>query len=479
MDGLQRRFGFNTTVAIIVGTVIGSGIFMKPALMASQLGSPMLLLSVWVVAGLVSLFGAMSNAELAAMYPDTGGPYVYFRELYGEAFAFLYGWAAFTVFNCAGTVSIAYVFVHYGTAFIDLPQLNDASVHAFVVRLPGVGTILPLENIGEKVVTTIVLLLLTVLNYFSAGLGGAVQRGLTALKAVAIGLLIVGLLAGGGSSAHHDMFARAVDVPAIGGWTLFAAYFAALGGAFWAYDGWNNISFVAGEIKDPQRNIPRGLFVGLLFCVLVYVLVNIAFLYVLPIDVMATSTLVASDAARVVWGALGGGLVAALVMLSTLGSTAANVLATARVTYAVGAEYKGLAWVGKVRSGSHTPGNALLLNMAWMTALVFSGSFDMLTDMVVFVSWFFYAMLALGVIILRVRRKEVARPYKVPGYPWVPGLFVLFTFAFLVTTLWSDAVDYLAGRTTLINSLLGVLITLAGLPLYLLLKRGVRSRGEG
>ncbi|HMC96760.1 MAG TPA: amino acid permease [Flavobacteriales bacterium] len=472
MQGLQRRFGLNTTIAIIVGTVIGSGIFMKPALMASQLGSPLLLLSVWVVAGVVSLFGAMSNAELAALYPDTGGPYVYFREIYGGAFAFLYGWAAFTVFNCAGTVSIAYVFVHYGTAFVDLPQLTDATIHSLVLRLPGIGTILPLENISEKLLTVLVLFLLTLLNYFSAGLGGAVQRALTLLKALAIGILIVGLLAGGGTGGH-DMFAATQDAPK--GMALLAAYFAALGGAFWAYDGWNNISFIAGEVKDPQRNIPRGLFIGLSFCILVYVLVNLAFLYVLPFDAMAASKLVASDAARAVWGALGGGLVAAMVMLSTLGSTNANVLATARVTYAVGAQYKGLAWVGNVRPGSQTPGNALLLNMMWMAILVFSGSFDMLTDMVVFVSWFYYAMLALGVIILRVRRRDVDRPYRVQGYPWVPGSFVLFTFAFLVITVWSDVADYVAGRTVLINSLLGLLITLAGLPLYFMLKRGTRS----
>jgi basic amino acid/polyamine antiporter, APA family len=464
MSGLQRRFGFNTTVAVIAGGVIGSGIFMKPALMASQLGSPLVLLSVWVVAGIVTLFGAMSNAELAGMYPETGGSYVYFRKVYGNGFAFLYGWSAFAVFNTAGTASIAYVFAHYSTAFIDLPELSQGTVNAIVLHLPGIGTIKPLESIGVKALTVAIVLLLTVLNYFSAGMGGAVQRSLTVLKAAAIGVLIVGLLSGGSGGADHGMFASRADAPA--GWALVAAYVAALGGAFWAYDGWNNITFIAGEVKDPQRNIPRGLFWGLCFCISIYVLVDLAYLYVLPIQAMAASTLVASDAAKAVWGALGGGLVAALVMLSTLGATSANVLATARVTYAVAADHEPFAWAGRVRAGSDTPGNALVLNLIWMIVLVLSGSFDMLTDMLIFVSWFFYGALALAVIILRVRRPNEPRPYRVPGYPWVPGLFVLFTTTFLIITLWSDVTNYIDGRTTLINSVLGLLITAAGIPVY-------------
>ena len=464
MSGLQRRFGFNTTVAVIVGGVIGSGIFMKPALMASQLGSPLVLLSVWVVAGIVTLFGAMSNAELAAMYPETGGSYVYFRKVYGNGFAFLYGWSAFAVFNTAGTASIAYVFAHYATAFIDLPEFSRTTINSLVLHLPGIGTIMPLEHIGVKALTIMIVLLLTLLNYFSAGMGGAVQRSLTALKAAAIGLLIIGLLFGGSGVSGHSMFTGMADAPT--GGAMVAAYVAALGGAFWAYDGWNNITFIAGEVKDPQRNIPRGLFLGLCFCVLIYVLVNLAYLYVLPIGVMATSTLVASDAATMVWGALGGGLVAVLVMLSTLGATSSNVLATARVTHAVAADHKPFAWGGRVRAGSDTPGNALLLNLIWMIVLVLSGSFDMLTDMLIFVSWFFYGALALAVIILRVRERDEPRPYRVPGYPWVPGLFVLFTAIFLVITLWSDVTNYIEGRTVLINSVLGVLITCAGIPLY-------------
>ncbi|MBK9175874.1 MAG: amino acid permease [Flavobacteriales bacterium] len=157
-------------MAIIVGTVIGSGIFMKPALMASQLGSPWLLLSVWVVAGIVTLFGAMSISELAAMYPSTGGPYVYFRKVYGEGFAFLYAWSCFTVQNTAGTAAIAYVFAHYMGVFVDLPEFAESTVASVVWNLPGVGVILPLENIGEKSMTVLLLVVLTALNYFSAGL---------------------------------------------------------------------------------------------------------------------------------------------------------------------------------------------------------------------------------------------------------------------------------------------------------------------
>ena len=463
MSVLQRRFGFNTVVAVVIGVTIGSGIYMKPALMAAQLGSPMLLLSVWVVAGILTLFGALSSAELAALHPEAGGAYIYFRRLYGEGFAFLFSWAAFAVLNSAGAVAVAYVFASYANAFVALPDLPASTVQAFPVHLPGIGTLLPLENIGEKGLTLATLVLFTVLNYFSAAIGGGVQRFLSALKLVAMGVLIFGILVAG-HRPSHSLFAASAVVPE--GWGLLGAYIAALGGAFWAYDGWIGVTYIGGEVKDPQRNIPRGLFVGLSICMLIYVLVNIAYLYALPVGAMASSSMVATDAVSVVWGAMGGGLVAALVMLSTLGAASSIVISQARVTYATGADQSRLAWVGRLRPGSGTPGNALVLHIIWMALLVFSGTFDMLTDMVVFVSWFYYGMLALGVIIMRIRQKEVDRPYKVPGYPWVPGIFVVFTVVFLVITLWSDVTNYFEGKTGMINSVFGVAITCIGIPLY-------------
>ena len=386
MSGFKRTLSLNTTIALVIGGVIGSGIFMKPALMASQLGSPLLLISVWIVAGIITLFGALSNAEVAAMFPETGGQYVFFKKMYGDAFAFLYGWAAFSVFNTAGNASIAYVFSQYANYFVELPHFSVGIEKSFTVHIPLVGNVFPLENFGVKMLTVFLILILTTVNYLSIAYGGALQRILTALKAIAIVLLIFGILFSGKGSGHNIV----TSIPSMPhGWDLIGAYMAAIAGAFWAYDGWNNITFVAGEIKDPQRNIPKSLFLGLSFCIIIYVLVNLAYLYVLPIDKMALSTFVASDSATVTWGLIGGGIIAIMVMLSTLGSANSNVLATARVTYAMSEENRWFAWAGKPQKKFNTPGNALILNAIWTIILILSGSFDMLTDMLIFVSWFF------------------------------------------------------------------------------------------
>jgi APA family basic amino acid/polyamine antiporter len=464
----KRTISLNTTIAIVVGGVIGSGIFMKPALMASQLGSPLILLSVWVVAGVITLFGALSNAELASMFPETGGQYVFFKKIYGNGFAFLYGWAAFAVFNTGGNASIAYICSQYTNYFIELPRLAPETEHAIRLHLPYIGDIFPLENIGVKGLTVCIILLLTYISYRSLKYGGALQRVFTLLKVIAIVLLIGGVLGSGKGSLHNI---TTVLPTAPHGWDLLGAYIAAIAGAFWAYDGWNNITFVAGEVKDPQKNIPRSLFAGLSFCILIYALINLAYVYVLPVDKLAASSFVASDAAKVAWGAIGGSVIALIVIISTFGTTNANVLATARVTFAMGEENRWFRWAGKVQPRYETPGNALWLNAVWAVVLILSGSFDMLTDMLIFVSWFFYGMSALGVLILRKRMKHVPRSYKVWGYPFVPLVFVGFTAFFLCTTLYTDINNYMTGKAPIINALLGIMITCIGIPVYFFSKR--------
>ena len=463
MATLLRQLNRNTAIAIVVGGVIGSGIFMKPALMAAQLQSPILLLSVWIIAGIITLFGALSNAEVAAMFPETGGQYVFFQKMYGNGFAFIYGWAAFAVFNTAGNASIAYVFSQYTGYLIDLPRLNSATEQSFTISIPYIGTFFPLQNIGVKVLTIIVIVLFTAISYRSVQYGGRVQRILTALKAAAIVLLIGGIFFSG-KGAMSNILQSTTNVPT--GWMMLSAYIAALGGAFWAYDGWNNISFVAGEIKEPQKNIPQSLFIGLSFCIIVYVLVNLAFVYLMPVQQIAASSFIASDAATIAWGSLGGVMITLMVMLFVLGTTNANILATSRVTFAMADNSKLFAWAGKVQPRYKTPGNALWLNGAWTICLIISGSFDMLTDILIFVSWFFYGMSALGVFLLRKKMKDVNRSYKVWGYPIVPAIFVLFTTFFLVVTLVNDISHYRDGQTQVIHSVLGILITLVGLPIY-------------
>ena len=247
---------------------------------------------------------------------------------------------------------------------------------------------------------------------------------------------------------------------------LLSAYMAAIAGAFWAYDGWNNVTFIAGEIQQPQKNIPKSLFAGISACIITYALVNLALLYVLPVNKMAASAFVASDAAKIAWGTAGGIIISLMILLSTLGATNSNVLATARVTLAWSKENRLFSSAAKVHKKNLTPGNALIVNAIWSCLLIMSGSFNMLTDMLVFVSWFFYMMSGVGLFILRSKLPAEERPYKVWGYPIVPLIFIAFAALFLAVTLYTDIHNFHEGKTAFINSVFGLLITLAGIPFY-------------
>ena len=445
--------------------MIGSGVFMKPSLMAAQLGSPFILLSVWIVAGIITLFGALSNAEVAAMFPETGGQYIFFKKMYGHAFAFVYGWAAFAVFNTGGVASIAYVCAQYSTYFIKLPVFAVQTEHSICLHIPAIGDIYPLENAGVKGLTIILVIVFTAINYWSTKYGGWLQTFLTALKTGALAFLILGIQFSGKGSMHH-VLVNAPSMPV--GMAMFSAYIAAIAGAFWAYDGWNNISFVAGEIINPQKNIPKSLFSGLLIVIIIYTMINLAYVYILPISTMSNSHVVAADAAQAAWGTIGGIFITLMVILSTLGTANGNILAVARVTFAMKEESRWFRWAGKVHPKFHTPGNALILNAIWTVLLIITGSFDTLTDMLIFVTWFFYGMSILGVFILRKKMPDVPRSYKVWGYPIVPLFFVCFTAFFLLFTLYQDITNYRMGHTVIINSLLGILITCIGIPVYYL-----------
>jgi basic amino acid/polyamine antiporter, APA family len=466
---LTPTLGLWTCISLVVGGIIGSGIFMKPSVMASQLGSPELLLAVWVVAGVITLFGALSNAEVAAMLPETGGQFVFFKVMYGDFFAFLYGWSAFAVFNTAGVASIAYVLGTYTEYFFQLPRFSPELERSIRLTIPFIGSIFPIENIGVKSVTIFVVMSLTLVNYRSTRSGGNIQVIFTILKILAMAVIVIGFIFSGKGSTANLFQNSAVIQPE--GWALVGAIVAAISGAFWGYDGWNNITFVAGEIKNPQRNIPKSLFIGLVLCILIYALITASYIYILPIDAIAGSSMVASDAASVVMGMIGGALIASMVIISTFGTTNGNVLATARVSFAMAQDNRFFSSLGKVHPRFNTPGNALLVHGVWTSMLVLSGSFDMLTDMLIFVSWLFYGMSAVGIFVLRYRMPDANRPYKVWGYPFVPAIFVLFTVFFLVATLVNDIRLFQSGQTELINSLLGLLLTALGIPLYWYFKK--------
>jgi APA family basic amino acid/polyamine antiporter len=469
MAQLERKLGLWVSVSIVVGSVIGSSIFMKPATMAGQLGSPLLLLLVWLIAGAVSLFGGMINAEVGCLMPETGGQYIYFKHMYGDFFAYLYGWACFVVVNTASISGIAFVFADYVGYFVRFPHFSPAVEHSIPVVLPFIGKFYLLQNIGTKIVAIILISVFTWINARSVKTGGAIQVFLSVLKVGALLFLIFAIFIS--DKGHVENLKQASASFDHSFWNALTAFIAATTGALAAYDGWNNLGFISGEIKNPQKNIPRGLILGLGICILVYALTNEAYLYMLPVDVMKNSQLVASDALHKVMGAAGASFVALLVIISTAGCTNGNILPSARVIYAMGEENNFFAFTGKASTKFHTPVNALWLQGIWAILLVLIGSFDMLMDMFVFVSWIFYGFAAYGIIILRKKMPDANRPYKLKGYPYLPFIFMAFTSLYVLITLYNDIENYIEGKSMIINSVFGIALTAIGIPLYWYFKK--------
>jgi APA family basic amino acid/polyamine antiporter len=465
--GSHTKIGFTSAVALIVGSIIGSGVFMKPATMAAQLGSPVWLTLVWVLAGLFSLFGALIYAELGAMMPRSGGMYVYFRRIFGDFTAFLYGWAAFAVINTAAVASISFVCAYYLDFFIGLPEFSDETVRRFVWHLPALGDLYPLKDAGVKGLAAFLCLTLTWINARSLRAGDRLQVISTFVKIAVLLLLVLGIFGSGEGSVRN--FYQADH--SLTGASLLGGIVAALTGAFMAFDGWINVTAMAGEIREPGRNLPRSLFTGVLVCTGIYILVNQAYLFALPVERMAGSALVASDAIQVALGHTAEALVAALIVICTMGAINGNVMACARITYAMGRDRLFSSWAGADHPRFQTPANALWLHGVWTCLFIFSGTFDMLADMFVFISWIAYGMGAVGILILRRRLPQADRPYRIWGHPFVTFLFIAFAGFYLVSTLVNDVANYLHGRQPVVNSVLGLLITALGIPLYIYFRR--------
>jgi APA family basic amino acid/polyamine antiporter len=460
----NNSIGFPEATAVVIGSIIGSGIFMKPAVMAAQVGSPVWLTVVWIVAGIFSLFGALIFAEVGSMFPQSGGLYVYLRHMYGNFVAFLYGWAGFTVINTASVAAISFVCAQYANYFAHFPRFDAAIEKSVVWHLPFLGNLYPLDNAGVKLMAIALVLGLTLVNYISVRAGSQLQLVSTVLKVIVVTLLVAGIFySGNGTTAN---FVNPSAHP-LQGWSLTSGLVAALTGAFMSYDGWINITFLGGEIRHPQKNMFRSLVTGVFVCIVVYLLVNQAYLYVLPIDKMATSPLVASDAIAVALGETSGAIVAALIVICTFGAINGNTMAISRVTYAMAKDGLFIPWTAKEHPRFRTPGNALWLHGVWATVLIISGSFDMLADMFTFVTWAAYLMGAIGIIVLRKRMPDQPRPYRVWGYPVVPWLFIAFASFYLISTIWNDVNNYINGRVPIINSLLGLSVTALGIPVYL------------
>jgi basic amino acid/polyamine antiporter, APA family len=473
-ENSRQVIGYGAAVSIIIGSIIGSGIFMKPSTMAGELASPVWLILVWIIGGVVSMTGALIYSEIGAMIPKTGGLFVYFRYMYGDFVAFLYGWAAFTVINTASVAAIAFVCAAYADYFLHLPRLSPAVEQQYIWHIPYLGNLYPLANLGVKCLAIFLVMGLTALNYITVKGSSIVQLFSTVIKVAVIGFLIAGIFLSG--NGHAVNFIMPSSNPKHG-WLLIGGVVGAMTSAFMAYDGWINITFVGGEIKNPQQNIPRSLFSGVLICILIYVLLNLAYLYVLPVDQIAHSSLVASDAIAKALGKTSGAVIAAMIVICTFGAINGNLMSEARVTYAMSEDKLFFAWAGKEHARYRTPANALLMHGALAFLFILTGSFDMLADIFTFIAWLAYLLGAVGIFVLRKKLPDQPRPYRVWGYPFMPLLFILFAAFYVVSTIWNDINNYISGQTPVINSVLGLAITALGVPLYGYFKRAKTLSG--
>tara|TARA_B100001105_G_scaffold247968_1_gene233190 strand:- start:761 stop:2158 length:1398 start_codon:yes stop_codon:yes gene_type:complete len=430
---LARVLTLLDATMINAGGIIGSGIFMVPATIALLTGSTSLILAVWVFGGLISLFGALSVAELGAAMPRAGGQFVYLNEAYGPVWGYLYGWSCVAVINTASIAAVGVAFSEYLSFFF------------------------PLSTMGIKSVAILSVILLTIINILDVKSGARAQNIFTLLKIGAIfGIISLGLVMDGGSAENIQPFYPDRPLPALVG-PLGLAMVSVL----WTYDGWIFITYVAGEVKNPGRNIPLSLVFCMLIVISIYLLINFVFTYTLGIGAMGTSTLVASDSAFIFLGEKGAVLVSIIILISLLGANNGFILTSARINYAMARNRLFFQQAAKVHPKFKSPANALIIQAVWACALTFSGTYNQLITYIIFASWIFYAMSCAAVIILRKKRPEMKRPYKTPGYPYIPIIFILFAVFLTFNTILEAPRDAAVGAG----------IILAGLPLYFYWKK--------
>ncbi len=468
---LPRTLGMLTATALVVGSVVGSGIFKKAAPMAAELPSPSLVLLLWVAAAVVSFLGALCAAELAATFPDAGGLYAHLRRAFGPFTGFLYGWSVLSVIQTGTLASIAYIFAEYLRVFggwgDPSPQMASWGGTLF-----GVIDFFPFRELGTKAVAVACLLVVTVLNVLGVRLGARVQDAFLWIKlGILAAIVVVGVVGARSLLAPFEgpIVPPSLDPSAVGWGPLAAALTLGLSGVFWAYDGWINVTYVGTEMRNPSRDFPRALAIGMLLVTVGYLGVNAAYFALLPVEQVASSSLVASDAVSQVLP-YGAGLVAIAVILSTFGALNGTALVSARVYWAMSRD--DLLWRGidAVHARRQTPHVSLWIQFAWSSLLVFSGTFDQITDMLIFVSWAFYGLLALAVVVARIRFPDAPRPYRVPGYPWVPLAFAAFSLVFVVMSIVNNTR----------NALVGTVLVAIGVPFYLYFrKRGTASYFQG
>src|SRR5437867_5166954 len=406
MHDLPRRLGMLDATAIVIGIVIGSGIFLLPNLIARTLPSRVAILAVWMISGVLSFFGALAYAELGSMMPATGGQYVYLREAYGPLCAFVCGWTFMLAVLSGGSAWLAVTFAIYAGYFV------------------------PLTPAMSKVMSIALIAALSAVNYVGVREGAWVQRTFTYLKVAALLVLI-----GAGFLGPHSAGAAPVSAhPPVS----LAHFGIAMAACLMAYNGWSYVSFVAGEVKDPQRNLLRSLIIGMAAVALLYVFANVAYLTVFPIPQIASTERVGADLAMRTMGSMGGTFVSLTVLLSIIGAVNGCILTGARIPFAQARDRLFFARFGEVHPRFQTPAFAILCGGVWTAILVLSGSYETLYSYSILAAWVFYTMSVAAVFILRRKLPDAPRPYRMWGYPWTLGVFAAVSIWFMVNACWTQ-----------------------------------------
>ena len=427
-SNLKRVLSLTDAIMINVGGILGSGIFMVPATVALYTLSSSLFFLVWIIGGIVSLFGALSVAELGAAMPKAGGQYVFLNKAYGPLWGFLYGWTAVAVINTASIAAVAMAFSEY------------------------LGFFFVLSRFEIKVIAILSIVILTIINIIDVKSGARFQNLFTYTKISAISIVILlGLTLNGGSL--NNFYPMIIDKSFL---SLVGPLGLAMVAVLWTFDGWIFVTYVAGEVKDPGRNIPLSIILCMVIVLSIYLALNYVLVYVLGFDKMIGSELVMSDAASVFLGGKGAAIITVVILISLIGANNGFVLTSARINYAMSKDGLFFKQASTIHSKFKSPANALLMQCAWSSILTLTGTFNQLITYIIFASWIFYAMSAGAVIILRNKLPDLKRPYKTPLYPWIPITFIFFAVFLTINTILEAPRD----------ASIGSVLILTGLPFY-------------
>jgi APA family basic amino acid/polyamine antiporter len=452
--GLVRQLGLFDSTMVMVGIVIGSGIFLTTGIMAKSIPSAGLILLAWLIGGLLTLAGALTYAELGAAMPEAGGQYVYLREAYGPMSGFLFGWILFLVYTTGGIAALALAFAEYSGYFF--PTLGTDNL-LLTLDIPLLKTTLHYSLSAGQLIGVAVIILLSIVNFVGVGLGKSIQNIFTVIKIGTIAaIIILGFAIGKGTPPDLSINPSGMSFGSI-----IIGLGVSLVAVAWAFDGWNNVNFVAGEIKNPKRNLPFALIIGTLAITGLYILVNYIYLYALPMEDTVGVLRIAEMATGALFGSSTGALISALVLISVFGALNGTILVGPRVYYAMAKDGLFFRKVAHVHPRFRTPGFSIMIQAIWASLLTLSGSFEQIFTFAMFIAIAFWIVATAAVFTLRKKRPDLPRPYKTWGYPVVPAIFIIASCGILLNTLLEKPVEALAG----------IFLTALGIPAYFYWKR--------